>query len=52
VPLGLIRLRKDPLPGTVYLPITREAPLGQNLEEMLIGMMVLVGGQPRGSEGT
>jgi hypothetical protein len=32
---------------------TREAPLGQNLGEMLLGLMVPVGGQPRGgSEGT
>jgi hypothetical protein len=31
---------------------TREDPLGLNLKEMLLGMILPVGGQLRGSEGT
>jgi hypothetical protein len=50
------RRRNRPPPPRYSLPTqvgtAREAPLGQNLKEMLLETMVPVGGQTRGSEGT
>jgi hypothetical protein len=54
MPLGLIRPRNRP-PPRYSLPTqvgtSREATLGQNLEEMLLGTMVPVGGQLSGVRG-